>query len=665
MACVCMAALGWAGALAAADPAPTAKADWDAQTAAAAFGQREPIQQISLSPDGAQIAYIMPTQGQGSMVVVRGVADGSAPHMVISADGKPNRLSDCHWVSNARLVCSIYGVVNMEGRFTGFSRIFAIDADGSNIKQLSTRENAYTRGVALGGGDVIDWLPDEDGSVLMTRVYIPDDHMGSLIASKKLGLGVDKVDTRTLALQSVESAKRDAADYISDGRGTVRIMRMQGVTNSIGIMTGVDHFLYRRPGSQAWEKLSDYDFQTRDGFLPAAVDRDRNVAYGLKKVNGREALYTVALDGTLKETEVFARPDVDVEGLARIGRRRRVIGAFFQTDVPQIAYSDQEIERLAGALSKALPKQPNIDVVDSSIDERKLLVFAGSDDDPGVYYLFDRDRHDLHILTPARPKLEGHPLATMKPIQYRAADGTMIPAYLTLPAGVTNAAHLPAIVMPHGGPESRDSWGFDWLPQFYASQGYAVLQPEFRGSAGYGDAWFQQNGFRSWRTAIGDVVDAGRWLVAQGIADAGKLTIVGWSYGGYAALQSAVLAPGLYKAVVAIAPVTDLATLKAESAGWTDSALERERIGSGPEVREGSPAQHADKIKVPVLLVHGTEDANVGYGESTLMQSKLQAAGGKVRLITFKGLDHQLDDSDARRQLLGESDAFLRAATGG
>lgn len=628
------------------------------------FGMREQVRQISLSPDGAQIAYVTPGKGQGSVLVVRGVGDDAVPRAVMNADGKPYRLTGCHWVSNARLACRAFGIDNIEGRFIPVSRMLAIDADGGNIRQLSTRESIFSRGIQLWGGSVIDWLPDEDGSVLMTRTYLPDDRTGSRLGSTRQGLGVDKVDTRTLAVRPVEAAKEHAREYISDGRGTVRILGMMGVAGATEQNNGIIHYFYRRVGTRNWEKLSDYDENSDKGFMPMAVEHDRNVAYGLKKMDGRDALYSVALDGTLKESLIFARPDVDVEGLAYVGRRRRVIGAAFQTDIRQIAYFDSELEKLARSLSKALPKQPNIDILDASIDERKLLVFAGSDQDPGAYYLLDRDKHDLHVLMTARPQLEGQPLAAMKPVQYRAADGTPIPAYLTLPPEAKTAAHLPAIVMPHGGPAYRDAWGFDWLPQYYASQGYAVLQPEFRGSTGYGDAWFQHNGFRSWRIAIGDIVDAGRWLVAQGIADPGKLATIGWSYGGYAALQSAVLAPGVFKAVVAIAPVTDLAALKNESDGWTDNLMESRFIGSGPETREGSPAQNADRIKVPVLLIHGTEDANVPYHQSTLMQARLQAAGGKVQLITFKGLDHQLDDADALKKLLRDSDAFLRAATG-
>jgi dipeptidyl aminopeptidase/acylaminoacyl peptidase len=223
---------------------------------------------------------------------------------------------------------------------------------------------------------------------------------------------------------------------------------------------------------------------------------------------------------------------------------------------------------------------------------------------------------------------------------------------------------MPAIVMPHGGPSARDQWGFNWLAQFYASRGYVVLQPNFRGSSGYGDTWFQDNGFRSWAVAIGDVLDAGRWLVHEGIADPSKLAIVGWSYGGYAALQSAVVDPSVFKAVVAIAPVTDLPALKEEHRNWSDFELVSQFVGSGPHTREGSPAEQADKIKVPVMLFHGALDRNVNIEQSKLMAAHLTAAGRKCELITWDDLDHYLDDSNARAQLLRRSDEFLRQSLG-
>ncbi len=629
---------------------------------AALFGMREDIEQMSLSPDGGKVAFIAPAAGQGSYLVVRGVEEGAVAKVVARASGNPDMLGRCGWVSNIRLVCSIYGVVDIEGRKVNFSRLLAVDADGGNVRQLGTRQTSKSRGVQLSDGEVIDWLPGEEGAVLMARTYLPNDATGTRIGSAIEGYGVDRVDTMTLAAKSIEGVRSDAEEYISDGHGTIRIMGMTDVAGSTGMMTGVTHYMYRRNGSRGWEKLSDYDSRTGQGFNPYAVDRELNIAYGLMKLDGRDALYSMALDGSGKQTLIFSNPKVDVSGLSRVGRRRRVIGATYSTEVSEVVYFDPAMAALAKTLGRALPKAPLLRLIDSSIDERKLLIFAGSDQDAGYYYLLNRDTRDLHIFLPARGALEGTSLGEMKAVTYAAADGTLIPAYLTLPPGKENAKGLPAIVMPHGGPSARDEWGFDWLSQFYAHQGFAVLQPQFRGSAGYGDAWYQKNGFRSWKTAIGDVADAGRWLVAQGIADPAKLGIVGWSYGGYAALQSAVIAPDLFKAVVAIAPVTDLAMLKAESLNWTDNRLVRDFIGTGPEVREASPSQNAAKIKAPVLLFHGTLDANVGYAQSTVMESRIRGAGGKVQLVTFPDLDHQLRDSGARKRLLEESEAFLRAA---
>jgi dipeptidyl aminopeptidase/acylaminoacyl peptidase len=240
-----------------------------------------------------------------------------------------------------------------------------------------------------------------------------------------------------------------------------------------------------------------------------------------------------------------------------------------------------------------------------------------------MLYLFDKATRRMEEILPVRENLKGMTLATMQPVSFPAGDGTMIPGYLTVPPG-SSGKGLPAIVMPHGGPGSRDEWGFDWLVQFFAARGYAVLQPNFRGSAGYGSNWYQKNGFKSWRVAIGDVNDAGRWLVKEGIAAPDKLGIVGWSYGGYAALQSAVLDPDLFKAIVAIAPVTDLDRLRQESEAFTNYRLVDQYIGRGPHIEEGSPARNAARIKAPVLLFHGTLDANVGVGESRLMDERLR-----------------------------------------
>jgi dipeptidyl aminopeptidase/acylaminoacyl peptidase len=363
----------------------------------------------------------------------------------------------------------------------------------------------------------------------------------------------------------------------------------------------------------------------------------------------------------MHEELLFARPDVDVDSLIRLGPQRRVVGVSYVTERRIAEYTDPAVNSLVKSLKKALPNTA-VSVADSSVDGMTLLIFSGSDSDPGVYYIFDRRSHQLNTFLVRRNQLEGVKLASVKPVSFPASDGTMIPGYLTLPPGADSAKGLPAIVMPHGGPSARDEGGFNWFAQFYAVRGYAVLQPNFRGSTGYGDQWFEKNGFHSWPTAIGDVLDAGRWLVKEGIADPNKLGIVGWSYGGYAALQSAVVDPSLYKAVIAIAPVTDLAALIEDHRRMTDFAIISEQIGSGPAVSAGSPAAHADQIKVPVLLFHGAYDGNVSIEQSKRMASRLSAAGVKCELVTWDKLDHQLDDAAAREKMLRKSDEWLRQA---
>jgi len=642
---------------------PAAAAGASTFDAASAFGARTGVTNLQMSPDGSSVVYVAPVKGRGSAAYTLNLAKGSVAHVALAVDGNPFGLRQCRWVANDRIVCIIYGVVpDPSLHLVGVSRIMAVNADGSNLKMLSTRNNTYSYGYNLFGGEIVDWLPDEDGAVLMARNYLPDDHIGSRLGSDKAGLAVDRIDTRTLSVRHVLQPIPNAFAYIADGRGTVRIAGL--IDMSGGMLKGTSTYLYRTPGSQDWHKLSQYNGIDDSGFRPVAVDHDLNVAYGFKRTAGRLALYSVKLDGSLQEELVYSRPDVDVDEVIKIGRRNRVVGVSYATDKRYPNYLSPEIKSIAESLNKALAGQKALSIVDTSVDEKRMLIWAGSDSDPGVYYILDRATHELRTFLVVRDELEGVKLATMKPVSYPADDGTMIPGYLTLPPGKENAKGLPAIVLPHGGPAARDEWGFDWLSQFYAARGFAVLQPNFRGSSGYGDAWFMQNGFRSWPIAIGDVLAGGRWLVKEGIAEPTKLAVVGWSYGGYAALQSAVVDPSVFKAVVAIAPVTDLEALKAESYNWSNHWVLSDYIGSGPQVHEGSPAEHAEKIKVPALLFHGTSDRNVDYEESRRMAEKMAAVGGKCELVTFKDLDHDLEDSDARAQMLHKSEEFLRAALG-
>ncbi|MEA3065010.1 MAG: hypothetical protein QOJ27_1456 [Sphingomonadales bacterium] len=630
----------------------------------AAFGVRERVLDISMSPGGTKIAFITPGPGQSTVLYTVDAAGGTAPLRAAAADGRPERLTECGWVSEQRLICTIYFVIEniVPNQPVDGTRLVALNADGSGAKLLSRKTGANDLYLATGGGEVIDWLPGSDGDVLMGRDYVPESRIGSHLEQKRKGYGVDRIDTVSLVTKIVEQPNDHAGDYISDGRGNIRIMATYDIAGATGYESGKVNYFYRTKASRDWKALSNYDVSTFEGLRPVAVDPDLDVAYGFRRdQTGRQVLVSVALDGSKRETVVFAHPQVDVDSTLRIGRARRVVGATFATDRREAVFFDKELAALGRSLSKALPGTPLIRFLDSSQDESRLLLQAGSDTDPGRYYVFDKKTKTLNEIMLARPELENVQLAAMKPITYKAADGTEVPAYLTLPPG-SSGKGLPAIVMPHGGPSARDEWGFDWLAQYFASRGYAVLQPNYRGSAGYGDSWYQKNGFQSWRSAIGDVNDAGRWLVGQGIADPNKLAIFGWSYGGYAALQANVLDPNLYKAAVAVAPVTDLATMIQDSIYWSNHRIVRNFIGTGPHLREGSPAQNAGKIVAPVLLFHGDRDMNVGIRQSRIMADRLKDAGHPAELVVYPNLDHYLEDGAARTDMLRRTDAFLRQA---
>jgi len=632
---------------------------------AAAFGAMETIFDVELSADGNKLVYVGGGAGSTTMAVVIDLVTGNVTQAT-QGDGKPIHIGSCGWSANDRLVCRLWGMERVDGAIYTVRRTVAMDIDGKNQVFLGQRDTLEQRAKRLSDGRVIDWMNGVDGKVLMQRVYVAQETTGRITGrSAAKGIGVDLIDTRTGKATMVEKPGEDVGGYIADGTGRVRIITADAVSEQ-GYLKGVETHSFRMANDNQWHKLGTFTEDRSSGgrgtgITPIAVDPRANVAYVLDTLDGRHALYKISLDESMKRELVYASDQVDVDGVVTIGRSGRVIGAVYTTDSRHVHYFDPDYQKLHDMISKALPKSPLIDFISASADEQLLVVRASGDIDPGNWYLFDRKKKSLGIISPSRPALKGKTLAQVKTISYAAADGTQIPAYLTLPPGVTEAKNLPAIVLPHGGPGARDEWGFDWLSQYFAQRGYVVLQPNFRGSGGYGDAWFANNGFRGWKTSVGDVCDAGRWLVSQGMADASKLGVFGWSYGGYAALQANVLAPDLFKATVAVAPVTDLDLLKSKgSLDYANAFLEADFVGSGVHVKEGSPAQNAAAFKVPVLMFHGDMDLNVDIGQSRFMDKQLKKAGKSSELVVYPDLEHSLLDGTVRADMLRKSDAYLR-----
>ena len=627
--------------------------------AAKVFGTRPYLYSAELSPKGDRIVLIAAAASRARVVYVLDIADGTPKPITYSNNDL--QLTSCGWSSQDRIVCHYRGFDNAIGQRLGFSRLIAMDPDGKNMKELSSRNTGQALRISQFTGGIVDWLDGSTPNVLMMRDHVPEQTTGQLTASTADGYGVDRIDTRTLKATIVERADPDASGYMTDGDGHVRIMTREA-SDERGILKGWSDYYYRVTGESRWRTFGRVPYT---GIAtvprPIAVDANTDSAYSIKTLDGRSALYRTKLDASLSSELAYANPVVDVDDVVTIGRHGRVIGVEYVTDRRMAEYFDPSYRALAISLSKAIPKLPLVSFVSASADESVLLLRASSDTDGGRFFLFDKTTRHLSEVAPVRPELEGVTTANVRSISYPAGDGASIPAYLTLPPG-SDGKSVPAIVMPHGGPAARDEWGFDWLAQFFAARGFAVIQPQFRGSTGFGDAWYADNGFKSWKTAVRDVTAAGAWLVKEGIADPKKLAIVGWSYGGYAALQANVLDPQLFKAVIAIAPVTDLRMLRTEAVGFTNSAVVSAYIGEGPHLTEGSPRLHAENFQAPVLMFHGDKDLNVGVAESVAMDSALRAKAKRSELIRYPDLDHQLDDTNARIDMLSRADRFLHSA---
>lgn len=628
---------------------------------AKAFGKRESAWSVKLSPSGGKLVMLAGGPAGSTVVKVFDLATGGSKAILGSKDSKES-LDWCDFVNEQKLICRYSGISRLDGILIPFSRHILVDAVGGSVRPLGQKASDKDKGLRQYDGRVIDWLPNDGTAILMARQYLAEEGTtGTNIARKASGLAVDRIELDTMDFRTIEHPKDGITDYMTDGQGNVRL----AISDSTfaGDLTGKTRFRFRKPGSRDWQPLGEWDSATNEGIYPLAVEGQSNSAFVLKKTNGRDALYRMGLDGSGAMSLIAANPRVDISGVVRVGRGRKVIGYSFNDEFTEVVYFDPEYEKLASSLGKALPKSPLIHFSGSTNDEQKILIFAGADTQPGTYMYLDRPSKKLSTVVDVRPELAGRALASVKAVTYAAADGTRIPAYVTMPAG-SPGRNMPAVVLPHGGPSSRDEWGFDWLPQFLAARGYVVIQPQFRGSAGYGEEFLNGNALRNWRTAMSDIGDAARYLAKEGIADASRIAIVGWSYGGYAALQSAVIEPTLYKAAVAIAPVTDLAQLKKDADNYTSARLVAQQVGSGAHVAEGSPLRHAGTIQVPVLLFHGDYDVNVDVGHSERMNAALKKAGKSVQYTRYANLDHALDDSEARADMLAKIGAALQAAIG-
>ncbi len=602
-----------------------------------AFARPPKFESVSISPDGRYLAWI---QGAGDVqgVVVAERAGSRQGNVVMSSDSDPFRLSWCAWANDSRLLCGLHAMSSEAGVVFEVTRLVAVNADGSKMKVLVQNSSA---GDSQFQDRILDWTPAEPDTVLVAE----DDDRDGFPSVFELNIYDGRLHQRLVQHDPIRS-------FITDKRGHVRI--------GTGYRDTKLAYFAKLDNDRSWRQLAKFEaFSHTAALLPIAVGREPNTLYAMGTTGGRDALFEMDLTDQREPAIVFSHPQVDVGG-PLFAKDGRMIGVAYETDRQYVYYTDPQAQRVMAVVNTTLAGAYNT-IEDSTQDETAYVVRSSSDVDAGTFYVYDAAAKTIAKIGRAYPELDPGGLGRMRSIAYPARDGTRIPGYLTVPPG-KRAEQLPLIVMPHGGPFARDSWGFDFLLQFLVSRGYAVLQMNFRGSSGYGDDWYWA-AHQDWGgLTYDDITDGARWAVKEGIADPKRMCIVGWSFGGYAALLGAVRNSDLYRCSVSIAGVSDLVELEHDARSFTNGAIARRQIGTDDDkLRMDSPRRHAESVGIPILMIHGDHDWQVDVGQSKLMAKALTKAHKPPQFVVIKGANHQMERQSDRVKLLTELEKFLAA----
>lgn len=611
--------------------------------AAEAFGSRPGVWRMRLSPDGQRVSFLVEHSSGIPVAMVHDLRRNN-PRSVLASekDGRLN-IQWCDWKNDSRLLCGYYGVTRYRGRPAGVTRLVAVNDDGSNITVLAQKQQQDE--ISFWQSAIVDWLPNQHSRILLE-------------IREGAGRGVGSVDIDKNRIKTVERANKNVWSWMSDGHGNL-VLRYH-------LSDRGTEWRYRPAEDEPWARLHFREVGDRSSrFWPAGFGEDRSKLLAWDQHEGRRALWSFDLAHELKRELVYSHPKFDLGALVHIGKYRRFVGVSYSSTKPEVVYFDAEVQSVRLQIEAELPGMV-IFMAGESWDHRYYLVHASRDTESGTYYRFDTHLGKIDRITDNYPRLRDVQLGHVRAIEYPSDDGVLIPAYLTLPPGPASDKPRATILLPHGGPHSRDEWGFDFLSQFLASRGYAVLQSNYRGSSGYGEAWAGEGAYKGWRRAITDLEFGLRYLVAEGIADPNRICTVGWSFGGYAALMSAIEYPDRYRCVVSIAGVSDLQRLISEARakarrfiGNMDDEV-KSMIGSDPEViQRGSPERRAEELGVPVLLFHGDLDRNVSIGHSRRMKKALPKK--RVELIEYEDADHSIAQSRHRVDMLNRIGKFLES----
>jgi dipeptidyl aminopeptidase/acylaminoacyl peptidase len=631
----------------------------DAPLPVEAFGRLPAVSGAAISADGSKIALAM-SQGDQSFI---SVIDLNERRRIFAAGVEANsQLRSVSWADDTHVEFVISRtfhpgeVLPSNMRFRGSPR--RVDYYRTGLVELGTEEMRL-----LTTNEEDPWA--DQGSYLVAPIE-GDPGYGRMIGRAR---GTDAINptiyrvnlaTGRVRLAHAQGTNEDTIGFVLDERGDVAA-RIDSDRSSnrwrVFVYDDANPRMLMEDHSATGEPIN------LEGLLPdgrlAALDEDESGEFF--------ALHAISRTDGAREV-LFQREKNEIDYAINDPWTRQVVGVAWTEVEGRQQFFDAQLQTAYERVA-ALFEDGSAILSSWSRDRARMLVYGEHGFDGGGYYVLTPADGALQRISMLYPELAEGANGVRQSITYRARDGVRIPAYLTLPP-VENPRGLPLVLLVHGGPHARDHFGFDWWASFLASRGYAVLQPNYRGSTGYGASW-EDAGRGQWGGLMQtDVEDGVGALGRAGIIDPARVCIVGASYGGYAALAGATLTPDRYKCAASIAGVSDLNEFlrqRQQATGDESMASDFWRISIGDRqedrerIRGVSPANLADRVQIPILLIHGTDDTVVPIAQSRRMLDRLRDNGKDVRFVELRGDDHWLSDAETRIQMLRELETFLAA----
>ena len=617
---------------------------------------RDPlVSSVALSPDGAYVAMLQRTASEHQLLIYDVAARTSTLIQRLTAER--GSLNWVNWKGNDRLLLEVeaYRSITTSRRTYDYSvyRVVSVRRDGSNLLQMFQSDLGRLASSQRASTQLLDALPNDPNHVLLT-------------AADEYGIGVWRANVETGAVERMLDGAWSTASYITDGQG-FPVLRRDWLRDGRGW-----RFLSRAPGETHWSELLEArgvaDADNSPDFDPVAPAPGAGQVYVLARPEGRDRLGLYIFDARQRtfSTPVQEPAQGDAATPWIDPATYELIATCEEIERRVCTGRDPRVQQHLDAVQSFVGADAVVTLADRSQNGNRWLLYAEGPTLAGAFYVYDLDTSRVDPIALNYPELtEG--LAPTRVERFTTRDGETLWAYVTARPG---QGPRPTVVMPHGGPESRDHYGFDFFVQYLAAQGYVVIQPNFRGSGSSGRA-FAEAGYRQWGARMqDDVTDAVRHLIDTGETDPQRICIVGGSYGGYVALAGVMLTPELYRCAVAVAGVSDLPeSLRNDRSESGRSSMSYQywlrSMGDPRQNRDAliaaSPARQAASIQAPVLLIHGEDDENVPIRQSELMDEALRNAGRDVRFVRVPDSGHVWANWDAehRLTLLRETETFL------